>query len=88
MFAGPDWKAENQDGRGPGTVIRCKESDEKVKVILFAVRLFTLIPSSLFVRSFICLFTHIPSSLFVHSFIRLFTLIPSSLFVHSFIRLV
>ena len=37
LFSGPDWKSENQDGKGPGTVIRCHKSDRKVKVIFTAL---------------------------------------------------
>lgn len=32
VVRGPDWKYENQDAGGPGTVIRVRESDGKVKV--------------------------------------------------------
>ncbi|XP_076443753.1 uncharacterized protein LOC143282123 [Babylonia areolata] len=32
VVRGPDWKRENEDGRGQGTVIRIRESDGKVKV--------------------------------------------------------
>ncbi|KAK7478403.1 hypothetical protein BaRGS_00030328 [Batillaria attramentaria] len=32
VVKGPDWKFNDQDGGGPGTVIRVKESDGKVKV--------------------------------------------------------
>ncbi|KAL8616661.1 hypothetical protein ACOMHN_031643 [Nucella lapillus] len=32
VIRGPDWKRDNEDGNGPGTVIRCREIDGKVKV--------------------------------------------------------